>query len=94
MFFLQADEYLEVEAYETQTLIQALRTPTVSENVLDDLMQATFEYYQRGSTRFGVGTDYTICVPRTPGSTISCRHCIGVIPLKRRTRFAIACLRT
>jgi hypothetical protein len=45
MFMLQEGVYSAGEKRETLALVQALRPPTVSNNVLDAHVQATFEHY-------------------------------------------------
>jgi hypothetical protein len=45
MIILQEGVYSEGEKRETLVLVQALRPPTVSNNVLDTHLQATFEHY-------------------------------------------------
>jgi hypothetical protein len=45
MFILQEGVYSEGEKCETLALVQALRPPTVSNNVLDAHVQATFDQY-------------------------------------------------
>jgi hypothetical protein len=46
MLFLQAGVYSEVETRETVALTQALQAVTVSDNILANHVQATFEYYE------------------------------------------------
>jgi hypothetical protein len=46
MFILQEGMYLEGERRETLALMQVLRPATVSKNVLDAHVQATFKYYK------------------------------------------------
>lgn len=46
MVLLQAGVYLDVEACKTLALMHALRPAIVLENVLNDHVQAIFEYYK------------------------------------------------
>jgi hypothetical protein len=79
--------------YETTYGRECLKTKRQYQSILAKRFK---EYDERSAAKknkcFGIGTHYTIYVPRTHKSSISCHHCPRVILQTRRTRFAVSCL--